>query len=124
MNFINYILFYDYELFVQTNNYYIYIFFCYVNPLITAVDRQVSKTTAARQSLTITPTLKELHWLPIRSRITFKVATPTLKVQPSYLAPLIVRRLSSRNLRSMSATMHSATRHYLYTVYQSNAKLC
>ena len=38
----------------------------------------------------ITPVLSELHWLPVRHRINFKIATITFKVlqfqQPSYLA--------------------------------------
>ena len=41
----------------------------------------------------ITPVLSELHWLPVRHRINFKIATITFKVlqfqQPSYLAALI-----------------------------------
>ena len=40
----------------------------------------------------ITPVLSELHWLPVRHRINFKIATITFKVlqfqQPSYLAAL------------------------------------
>ena len=41
----------------------------------------------------ITPVLQELHWLPIRSRITYKVALITHKVlvarQPQYLTDVV-----------------------------------
>ena len=43
----------------------------------------------------ITPFLSDLHWLPVRHRISFKIATVTFRVQqfqqPSYLASLIPR---------------------------------
>ena len=39
----------------------------------------------------ITPVLSELHWLPVRHRINFKIATIIFKVlqfqQPSYISP-------------------------------------
>ena len=44
-------------------------------------------------SAIITPVLSELHWLPVRHRISFKIATVTFRVfqfqQPSYLSSLI-----------------------------------
>ena len=52
----------------------------------------------------ITPVLSDLHWLPVRHRISFKKATVTFKVlqfkQPSYLASLIPRYVPARALRS------------------------
>ena len=52
----------------------------------------------------ITPTLKKLHWLPIRQRISFKIAAITFKTlqnkQPSYLSNLIIPYTPTRNLRS------------------------
>ena len=52
----------------------------------------------------ITPVLSELHWLPVRHRINFKIATITFKVlqfqQPSYLATLIPRYVPTQSLRS------------------------
>ena len=55
----------------------------------------------------ITPVLSDLHWLPVRHRISFKIATITFKVlqfqQPSYLAPLIPRYQPARALRSSSS---------------------
>jgi len=52
----------------------------------------------------ITPTLKMLHWLPIRQRILFKIASLTYKSlhssQPTYLLELITPHTPTRNLRS------------------------
>ena len=55
----------------------------------------------------ITPVLSDLHWLPVRHRISFKIATVTYRVlqfqQPSYLASLSPRYVSARALRSSSS---------------------
>ena len=55
----------------------------------------------------ITPVLSDLHWLPVRHRISFKIATVTYRVlqfqQPSYLACLIPRYVPARALRSSSS---------------------
>ena len=55
----------------------------------------------------ITPVLSELHWLPVRHRINFKIAAITHRVlqsqQPSYLAALIPRYAPVRSLRSSSS---------------------
>ncbi len=54
----------------------------------------------------ITPTciLQELHWLPIRQRIQFKILLTTFKSQigltPSYIANLLVPYVPSHPLRS------------------------
>ena len=52
----------------------------------------------------IAPTLKDLHWLPIRERITYKVGCLTFKAkcigQPPYLADKLHMRVNSRSLRS------------------------
>ena len=54
----------------------------------------------------ITPVLSDLHWLPVRHRISFKIATVTFRVlqfqQPSYLASLIPQYVPTRALRSSS----------------------
>ena len=56
---------------------------------------------------TFTPVLSELHWLPVRHRINFKIATIAFKVlqfqQPSYPAALIPRYVPTRSLRSSSS---------------------
>ena len=55
----------------------------------------------------ITPVLSDLHWLPVRHRIIFKIATVTFRVlqsqQPSYLSSLIPRYVPARPLRSSSS---------------------
>ena len=52
------------------------------------------------------PVLKELHWLPVEQRITFKVLLLTFKalnnLAPPYLSQLIVPYNPTRNLRSAS----------------------
>ena len=55
----------------------------------------------------ITPVLSDLHWLPVRHRISFKIATVTYRVlqfqQPSYLAFLIPKYAPARALRPSSS---------------------
>ena len=55
----------------------------------------------------ITPVLSDLHWLPVRHRISYKIATVTFRVlqfqQPSYLASLIPKYVPTWALRSSSA---------------------
>ena len=57
-----------------------------------------------RRTHHISPILKDLHWLPVRQRITFKIACLTYKAkhlnQPPYLAELLTPYKPSRNLRS------------------------
>jgi hypothetical protein len=59
---------------------------------------------SVRRHHNITPTLKELHWLPIRLRIDFKIASLTYKTihikQPAYLYELLTPYIPTRNLRS------------------------
>ena len=54
----------------------------------------------------ITPALSELHWLPVRQRIDFKVATLTFKVRqsghPSYFSQQLSDYTPNRSLRSAS----------------------
>ena len=51
----------------------------------------------------ITPQLKNLHWLPVRYRVQFKIGLITYKIfnqdQPVYLRELILPYTSSRNTR-------------------------
>ena len=55
----------------------------------------------------ITPVLSDLHWIPVRHRISFKIATVTYRVlqfqQPSYLASFIPKDVPARARRSSSA---------------------
>ena len=86
-------------------------------------DLQISKlqriqNTAARlvtRSRThdhITPILQNLHWLPIRSRIAFKILVLTYHclhgTAPAYLQDLIQQYQPARNLRSKNKHLLSA----------------
>lgn len=60
--------------------------------------------TRAKRQEHITPILNELHWLPVRSRIMYKLMLITFKAlhgaAPSYIMDLLSNYTSSRNLRS------------------------
>ena len=60
----------------------------------------------------ITPALVQLHWLPARHRVTFKIATITFNLlkfhRPSYLYQFVQPYTSSRNLRSLNQNLLSA----------------
>ena len=60
--------------------------------------------TGARKSDHITPVLASLHWLPVSSRIEYKVALLTFKIltlrQPDYLSELLHLHIPARQLRS------------------------
>lgn len=60
----------------------------------------------------ITPILRRLHWLPVRERITFKIASLTFQTlshgSPSYLRDLLIRYSPTRSLRSSD--------HHLLTI--------
>lgn len=57
----------------------------------------------------ITPVLRDLHWLPITQRITYKILLLTFKILnnmgPSYLKELLTPFTSSRLLRSSSLSL-------------------
>ena len=66
----------------------------------------------------ITPILKELHWLPIHSRIKYKIILLTFKavhgLAPTYLSELVAPYQPTRSLRSAS--------HNLLVVNRSRTK--
>lgn len=77
----------------------------------TAIDRlQRIQNSAARlvtgtkRTEHITPVLRDLHWLPVRKRIIFKINLLTYKVliglAPDYLSDLITLHVPARRLRS------------------------
>jgi len=55
------------------------------------------------------PLLRSLHWLPVRQRVTYKVALLTHKVRttatPTYLSELVQTHASSRALRSFNSPL-------------------
>ena len=62
--------------------------------------------TGHKRSDHITPVLADLHWLPVKSRMTFKIASLTYTIrkfgQPEYLRTLISDYKPTRDLRSSS----------------------
>ncbi|KAL2091662.1 hypothetical protein ACEWY4_013925 [Coilia grayii] len=76
-----------------------------------ALDQLQRVQNSAARALThtkrwqhITPTLKQLHWLPVKSRITYKILLLTYKslhnLAPQYLSDLLHPYSQSRSLRS------------------------
>jgi len=59
---------------------------------------------SVKRHQSISPTLLRLHWLPVKKRISFKIATITFKTlqnsQPHYLSSLLQPHNSHRSLRS------------------------
>ena len=71
---------------------------------ISTLQPCVEIVPSVRRNHHITPTLRQLHWLPIPQRITFKIAFITFKTlrhkQPTYLAELLTpRHDTSHNTR-------------------------
>ena len=64
--------------------------------------------TMQRERISISKTLSDLHWLPMKFRVDFKVATLTFKVlecgEPGYLYLRIIITFSRRTLRSSADT--------------------
>ena len=62
----------------------------------------------------VTPILKDLHWLPIKSRIEFKILLLTFKSlhghSPKYISELLVPYVPTRSLRSASQNLLVAKR--------------
>ena len=92
----------------------------YGNSLLTGISDlnmhklQRVQTTLARVVLaspysrkTSAESLRQLHWLPIRQRINFKIATLTYKIlnsgEPGYLRNLLSFYVPARTLRSMDS---------------------
>ena len=70
------------------------------------VQNSLAKTVLNNSSLPSTTALRQLHWLPVKQRIHFKIATLTCHTlqsgSPSYLSSLINLKAPSRLLRSSS----------------------
>ena len=61
-----------------------------------------------RKSDHVTPLLKALHWLPVKDRIDYKIATICFKhfqgTSPHYISELLTEPIRSRQLRSSKDT--------------------
>ena len=75
-----------------------------LSPIFSQVSTSPSPSAFPLLKVPITPVLKNLHWLPIKSRITFKILLLTYKIlngqSPSYLTSLISSYKPVRSLRS------------------------
>ena len=65
--------------------------------------------TRSRKSEHITPVLRELHWLPVKYRLRFKVNTFTYKVlnglAPTYTSDIVQKHQPTRSLRSTEKSL-------------------
>ena len=81
----------------------------HLSPLQRVQNTAARLVTLSRKHDHISPILRSLHWLPVHSRITFKILLLTYKITrnlaPTYLKDLISLRSSSsaRPLRSSSS---------------------
>jgi len=79
-----------------------------------------------QHDLPVADLIQNLHWLPIKNRISFKIATITYKLlqteEPSYLFRLIAARETPRVLRSSNQCLLTQTR--TRTTFGSRAFSC
>ena len=62
--------------------------------------------TRSSKYSSITPTLKKLHWLPVKYRMIFKIVLLTFKaLAPNYLKTLLQSYMPSRSLRSETGNL-------------------
>ena len=84
---------------MKIENGRIIIIYCEVN--LNSAARLITRT---KKHAHITPVLKQLHWLPIQSRINFKLLLLTYQclnsLAPEYLSEELIEYVPSRNLRS------------------------
>ena len=77
-----------------------------LNKLQRVMNTLARVVSGTRKRNYITPVLADLHWLPVASRINFKIALQTYKTittrKPEYLADLLSFQTASRSLRSSS----------------------
>jgi hypothetical protein len=77
---------------------------CTINKLQKAQNSAARLITKARKSDHIRPFLAELHWLPVQSRIIFKVLLLTYKAlhqqAPQYINDMVIPYTPARQLRS------------------------
>ena len=84
---------------------------CETWPMAVKDERRMAARVVTRSSKysSITPTLKKLHWLPVKYRIIFKVVLLTFKAlhgsAPNYLRTLLQSYIPSRSLRSETGNL-------------------
>ena len=90
---------------LDTNNALLYgLDDCQLKPLEKLQNSAARLVTGARKYDHITPVLQQLHWLPIKARIIFKICLIVYKclhgLAPAYLSDVITVVNHDRNLRS------------------------
>ena len=89
-----------------------------MNRLQSVQNAAARLVTGTRRSDHISPVLRQLHWLPVRQRVDFKVATLVHQslsgISPSYLANdcRLVADARERRLRSTASRTCIVTRTY------------
>ena len=85
-----------------------------IRPLQMILNMAAKVIVGARKFDHVTPILDALHWLPIRSRIAYKIILVTFKalhgLTPLYLTELVHKHCPSRCLRSRDAHLLSPVR--------------
>ncbi|XP_072025158.1 uncharacterized protein [Amphiura filiformis] len=75
----------------------------------------------SKQDLSISKIMRDLHWLPIRKRIAFKISLLTFKAlhgqAPPYISELITPYTPYRTLRSSTQNLLKAPRRRPRTAY-------
>ena len=87
---------------------------CQLKRLQSIQNQAARMITRKGKSEHITPILKDLHWLPVRFRIRYKILLLVYKCLhgggPSYLASLLTEHQPSRTLRSAARSLLSEPR--------------
>ena len=79
-----------------------------LNKLQVVQNAATRLVTGTRRSEHMTPVLRDLHWLPIRQRVTFKTAVLAYKCQHG-MAPLYLWEYASRCHLSSAASIDPRT---------------
>ena len=93
----------------------------YANAILAGLPKQKIKQLQSIQNIAarivtetrkfehITPILRTLHWLPVKSRIEFKIICLTFRIihglAPAYMSDLVSPRLSTKSLRSSTKSL-------------------
>ena len=96
-------------------------------PFPNSKESKMSCVVLQKNSATFAgPLFNSLHWLPVHSRINFKIATIAYKSlhsqSPGYLASMLHHYIPTRNLRSSNSlhfSPHSPTNFGLYGFYSA-----
>ena len=76
----------------------------------------------------ITPVLKELHWIPVKERIVFKILLITFKalngLAPVYITKLLNRYVPARQLRSSDMLLLKVPSSHLKTYGDRAFSVC